>query len=171
MPSNLQVRLRALIAASLFSAVSVAAALPAHAADAGAKSAPASAADIQDVKREWAQAAKALKSYSVAQREQALAKGAEVLEAMDARIETLEARTADEWAKLRKSARQKRKATLRALRKQRNDVAQWYGGMKHGSADAWDQVKQGFIDAYGVLDESFSDAARQFDAASAAKNK
>ncbi|MBE0626497.1 MAG: hypothetical protein IH606_16985 [Burkholderiales bacterium] len=50
-------------------------------------------------------------------------------------------------------------------------MAQWYGGVKQATAQAWDQVKQGFIGAYGALDESFSVAARQFDTASVAKNK
>ena len=48
-------------------------------------------------------------------------------------------------------------------RRQRNRVAEWYGGMEHGSAGAWDQVKRGFVTAYGELDSAFVKAAKEFE--------
>ena len=120
-------------------------------------------ADFAEVKREWADAMEALKSYSAAQRDVALARASETLDAMDQRIDRLEDRAQEQWEELSESAREKREASLRALRKQRNEVAQWYGGMKHSSAGAWESVKRGFIESYGVLSESFSEAWNEFD--------
>ena len=54
-------------------------------------------------------------------------------------------------------------AALRELRRQRNRVAEWYGGMEHGSAGAWNNVKRGFVTAYGALDRAFIRAARTFE--------
>lgn len=119
--------------------------------------------DLGEVKREWADAMEALKSYSAAQRDVALARAEETLDAMDRRIDKLEDRAGRQWDDLSESAREKREASLRALRRQRNEVAQWYGGMKHSSAGAWESVKQGFIESYGVLSESFRDAWNEFD--------
>jgi len=104
----------------------------------------------------------ALNGYSATQREAAVAKAKTTLQAIDARIEQLEAQANDQWDQLSQSAREKRQATLRALREQRNRVAEWYGGMKHSSASAWDDVKDGFIGAYGILNRSFGAALDAF---------
>ena len=37
-------------------------------------------------------------------------------------------------------------------------LAEWYGGIKHSSDNAWDTVKQGFADAYRTLSESLAEA-------------
>jgi hypothetical protein len=120
-------------------------------------------ADFGEVKREWADAMEALKSYSVAQRDVALANARETLDAMDRRIDKLEDRIQQQWDELSESTRAKREASLRALRRQRNEVAEWYGGMEHSSASAWDSVKQGFIESYGVLSKSFREAWNELD--------
>jgi multidrug efflux pump subunit AcrA (membrane-fusion protein) len=118
---------------------------------------------VAELRQEWAEAVDAFNSYSAAQREAALARAKTTLQAMDARIEQLQAQADDQWDQLSQSARQKRQATLRALREQRNRVAEWYGGMKHSSAGAWDDVKDGFVGAYGILTRSFGNALAEFD--------
>ncbi|MGD8616464.1 MAG: hypothetical protein PVI91_12485 [Gammaproteobacteria bacterium] len=128
-----------------------------------APSAATDTTDFAELKREWADAIRALKSYSAGQRDEAVARAKETLDAMDRRIDQLETRAQQQWANLSESARQKREASLRALRKQRNEVAQWYGGMKHSSAGAWESVKQGFIESYGVLGQSFRQAWDELD--------
>jgi hypothetical protein len=60
------------------------------------------------------------------------------------------------------AARKKTRATLNALRRQRNEAAEWYGGLKHSSAEAWEQVKAGFVQSYEVLKESFTKAGKEF---------
>jgi TolA-binding protein len=116
-----------------------------------------------ELKQQWSEAVDTLKGYSAAQRDTALEEGKETLNAMDTYIEQLEARTREEWDQLSETTQEKRKNALRTLREERNDLAEWYGGMKHSSAGAWDEMKQGFIDAYGTLNESFGEALDAFE--------
>jgi len=124
---------------------------------------PSDNADLSTVKREWAETVTALKSYTAAQRDMAVARARQELDSMDRHIEQLESRTQQEWDSLNQEARETREATLRALRAQRNEAAEWYGGMKHSSTGAWESVKQGFIDSYGVLNDAFSNAWSEFE--------
>jgi len=41
-------------------------------------------------------------------------------------------------------------------------AAEWYGGLKHSSAESWEQVKTGFVKSYEVLKESFAKARKGF---------
>ena len=61
-----------------------------------------------------------------------------------------------------KASREKSQQTLQELRKKRNDLAEWYGGMKQSSAEAWGEVKQGFIKSYHTLSEAFDKASKKF---------
>jgi len=60
------------------------------------------------------------------------------------------------------ASREKAKKTLQALRKKRNELSEWYGGLKHSSADAWDHVKKGFVDGYEALAGAFDKAENEF---------
>ena len=121
------------------------------------------APDLRQVQRDWSKASRTLMQYGVSQRDEALARGKKLLDGMDARLDTLEAQTQRNWSKLSRAARDHRREALRELRRQRNRVAEWYGGMEHGSAGAWDQVKRGFVTAYGELDSAFVKAAKEFE--------
>jgi len=101
--------------------------------------------------------------YGVGQRDEALARGRKLLHRMDGRLDALEAQTQRNWSTLDRAARERRREALRELRRQRNRVAEWYGGMEHGSAGAWDQVRRGFVTAYGALDSAFVRAAKEFE--------
>jgi len=118
--------------------------------------------ELDEVKHEWAQTVEALKAYTAVQRDAAVARAKQTLDAMDTRLEQLESRTQQEWDSLSQSARETREATLRTIRMQRNEAAEWYGGMKHGSAEAWESVKQGFIASYGTLNDAFGTAWSEF---------
>jgi hypothetical protein len=50
------------------------------------------------------------------------------------------------WDEMDQASREKDRKTIQALRKKRNELGEWYGGMKHSSADAWDHIKIGFVD-------------------------
>ena len=52
---------------------------------------------------------------------------------------------------------------MEELTQKRNQLAEWYGGMKHSSVAAWGIVSEGFVEAYGVMEKAFSDAAKEFD--------
>jgi hypothetical protein len=58
--------------------------------------------------------------------------------------------------------RKKATAALTALRKQRNQIAEWYGGLKHSSSNAWDDVKKGFLRSYQELRDAFDKAQSEF---------
>ena len=113
---------------------------------------------MHDVKRETAETVQAIKKYSAAQQDEAMKQAQAALQALDARIASLEGQLDKQWGQMNQSARQKAKATLAALRKQRNTVAEWYGGLQYGSVNAWEQMKQGFADAYAALQESWEKA-------------
>lgn len=152
--------LTAVLAAAVLAS---AAPLGARASEPGHDYAPDRGPDLQQVQHDWRRAARALMRYGVAQRNEALERGKRLLHRMDRRLDTLEAQTQKDWSHLDRSAREQRRKTLRELRRQRNRVAQWYGGMEHGSAGAWNNVKRGFVTAYGALDRSFIRAARSFE--------
>jgi hypothetical protein len=74
----------------------------------------------------------------------------------------MERKLDNEWDKMDQAARKKARATLAALRRERNEVAEWYGGLKHSSAESWEQVKTGFVKSYEVLRDSFARARKEF---------
>lgn len=98
----------------------------------------------KDVKEKVTEAVQAIEKYSVDQRDEAVKKGKAVLDDLDARIDSLESQLNKKWGQMDQSARKKVRASLKALRKQRNEVAEWYGGLKHSSSNAWEDVKKGF---------------------------
>lgn len=61
------------------------------------------------------------------------------------RIDRMESPLNREWDRMDQSAREATIATLTALRKHRNEVAEWYGGLKHSSRNTWEDVKKGFL--------------------------
>jgi len=132
---------------------------------------PSHTVTADEVQQKWGEAIAAIKGYSANQRDKAIVEAQQMLDAMDERIDQLDAQTRREWDHLSQSGRQKREATLHALRRQREDLSEWYGGMKHGSAAAWETVKRGFINAYGTLSDSFSKAASEFHDSSGEKQE
>lgn len=111
---------------------------------------------------QWKETTEALGAYTAEQRDKAVKAGRKTLDAMDARLEKMETWTKENWHAMSEEARQKRTKTLKAMRRQRNEVAEWYGAMKHSSSDTWDGVKQGFIKSYEKLQEAYGKAAESF---------
>lgn len=122
-----------------------------------------SGTDYEQLKQDWSEAIDTLQGYSARQRDKALAQGRETLTAMDRRLDTLEARAAAQWDQWSQETRQERQAALQALRRQRRELAEWYGGLKHGSDDAWSEVKQGFAAAYRDLADAMGKAIDELD--------
>ena len=73
----------------------------------------------------------------------------------------MERKVDEDWDKMDAAARKNARATLNALHKERDEVAEWYGGLKHGSAEAWDEVKGGFVKSYEGLKQSLFKAAKR----------
>ena len=116
----------------------------------------------QEVKQKVAEAAEAIKNYSVAQRDEALKKAKTVLDDLDARIDRMQSRLNEKWDQMDQVAREKAMDTLTTLRKQRNQIAEWYGGLKHSSSKAWEDVKEGFLKSYRAMREAFDKAQSEF---------
>jgi hypothetical protein len=119
---------------------------------------PADKTTTKEVKEKVVEAAEAIKNYSADQRDEAVKKAKAALDDLDVRIDRMESQLDKKWNQMDQAARRKATATLTALRKQRNEVAEWYGGLKHGASDAWEDVKKGFLKSYQELRDAFDKA-------------
>src|SRR5512139_3089763 len=99
---------------------------------------------IKEVSQEAQDLIKELKSYTAEQRDEAIQKTEAALDNLDKRIDALETRIDSNWDKMDKATREKARASLKALRKERTKAAEWYGSLKNSSADAWEHMKKGF---------------------------
>jgi len=117
---------------------------------------------IEEVKQETQDLIQALGAYTADQRDEAVQKARTALHNLDERIDALEKRIDDNWDQMNKAARDKARANLKALRKQQNKVAEWYGGLKASSASAWEHTKKGFSDAYKALGDGCNNTAKKF---------
>lgn len=97
----------------------------------------------------------ALEAYSAEGRDEVIQKAKAVLDKMDKRIDALESRVDNNWDKMDKAAREKARASLTALHKQRTEVAEWYGSLKSSSADTWGRAKNSFLSAYMAFHEAW----------------
>lgn len=116
---------------------------------------------IQDLQEKVEEAVQTIKSNSVVQRDQAVAKARAILEDFDARINALESRLNQEWAQMDKTAQQESASAMAVLRKQRDTAAEWYGGLKHGSSQAWEDVRAGFSKSVQDLDDAIREAYKK----------
>ena len=116
----------------------------------------------KDVKRETSEAIQAIKNYSVDQRDKAVKEVKVILEDLDDRIDRLQSRIEQRWDEMDQSSRESIAKSLKVLRKQRNELSEWYGGLKHSSAGAWGHIKQGFVKGYEALSNAFDQAEREF---------
>ena len=115
----------------------------------------------KDVSRKVEDAGKAIGSYTVAERDKAIKSAQSALADADARMRRMERKIDREWDKMDDAARKRARETMDALRRERNDAAEWFGGLKHGSAEAWDEVKGGFVKSYEALKRSFAKAGKE----------
>jgi hypothetical protein len=67
------------------------------------------------------------------------------------------------WARMSQATRTRSEQTMTDLRKRRNQLSEWYGGMRHSSVDAWGEVKSGFVTSYHDLADAMRKAREQFD--------
>ena len=127
-----------------------------------AAEAPGGKTTAKDVSRKAAETGRAIKDYTVEQRDEAVKSAKAALDELDANIRSLERKLESDWDKMDEAARKKARETLDALRRQRNELAEWYGGLKHSSAEAWDDVKTGFSKSYDALKGAFAKARKAF---------
>lgn len=115
----------------------------------------------EEVKQEVAETYQVLKSYTVEQRDKALSAAKKKLTELDHRIDSLRERLDNGWQTMSKTGRQQARDTLQSLQRQREKVAEWYGGLQHGSAEAWEEVKKGFSESYDRLERAFNKAKKE----------
>ena len=119
-------------------------------------------ASAKKVKKETKEAFEAIRDYSADRRDEAVKEVRQAMDELDANIDAMAARIQNKWSEMDLDAREQAMAAMKSMRRQRNDLAEWYGGMKHSSAGAWEEVKKGFVDSYETLKESFDKAADKF---------
>lgn len=109
----------------------------------------------QDVKKETRAFLQTLAVYTEERKDEAAKQAAAGLRQLDERLDALEASVDRNWDRMNATARQEARENLAELRRQRNQLSQWYGSMKASSGEAWDHMKQGFSDAYKELHQSW----------------
>ncbi len=117
---------------------------------------------IEKVKQETQDFLKTLSAYTIDQREEAVRRAKESLDILDKRIDVLEARFDESWDKMDMAAREKARASLKELHKQRTLVAEWYGSLKSSTGDAWVHMKKGFSDTYKALNAAWEKSEKEF---------
>ena len=116
----------------------------------------------KEVKKEVKDAAKSIKDYSADQKDEAVKKVKAELDDLDEKIDNLEKKIDEKWDKMDKAARNKSRDTLKELREKREKVAEWFGGLKHGSKEAWEETKKGFSNSYKKLQDSWKKAVKEY---------
>ena len=104
-----------------------------------------------------------LSHYTAEQRDQALERANEALARLDKRIEKLDARIRDRWENMDEENRQRAREHLEALREQRMKLAEWYGSMKTGAGQAWEEIKRGFTDAYQAFGQAWEESEQDLE--------
>ncbi|MDN5871523.1 MAG: hypothetical protein L0H73_12470 [Nitrococcus sp.] len=114
---------------------------------------------VGSIQEETAEAIVAIKQYSAAQRDQALARAKTLIEELDVRIAELKTWLDQHWEPMQAAAREQAHDTLSQLEAKRADLAKAYETLETSSSSAWEDVKQSFLEHYQTLRGAF-DAAR-----------
>lgn len=125
---------------------------------------PTAPNSARQVKQETRELLQALKTYTVEQRAEAIRKTQTALDHLDQRLEVLEKQIDRDWEKMDQAAREKARASQKELRRQRTQAAEWYGSLKHGSLEAWEEMKKGFAEAFRDLHEAWEKSEQEFGA-------
>ena len=110
---------------------------------------------IEEIKQETQDLLETLDAYTVDRKDEAIRKTKMALDNLDKRIDAVEANVDEHWDKMDRDARKKARDSLKALRKQRNQVAEWYDSLKSSTENAWEHMKKGFSDAYKALNDAW----------------
>lgn len=118
----------------------------------------------KDVEKEVQELASTLEGYTSTQREEAIEAADKAVKKLDRRIEKLESRVDKNWDEMAEQARQEVRDDLKALRQQRNELAEKYGSFKTSSAEAWEHMKNGFSEAYQSVSEAWQKVEAEYSA-------
>ena len=120
---------------------------------------------IKDVRKETSDLLRSIQSYTADQRDEALQEIEIAVLRLDNRIDALQARLDQRWDSMTRPARQQARETLKALQRQRIELAEWYGNLKGSSASAWNEIRKGFSRAYQDINKAWEKALQDFNEA------
>lgn len=104
----------------------------------------------------------ALREVSAERREEAVATARRAAEELDRQMERLQQQMDEGWGRMSEATRASSRETMADLRRRRNALAEWLGGMRHGSGAAWDEVRSGFVKSYREFADAMRKARAQF---------
>lgn len=104
-----------------------------------------------------------IRGYSVERRDEAIATARRATDEMDRQMERLQTQMSEGWSRMSTASRERSRQAMADLRTRRNTLAEWIGGMKHGSSDAWTEVKGGFARSYEELALAVRKARSEFE--------
>ncbi len=113
------------------------------------------------VKKEVGEAASAIGDYTIEQKDAAVAKAKELMDQLDQKTSKLEINIEKNWDTMKTATRQNYQKSLKEMRQRRNQLSEWYGGMKQSSKDAWGEMKQGFADTYDKVVNAYNDTENE----------
>jgi hypothetical protein len=102
----------------------------------------------KEVRREVGEAVDSIRAYSFERRQEAMTIAKHSMDELDAQFDRMQAQSQAQWTKMSDATRDRSQRTAAELRRQRNAVSEWYGGMRQSSAAAWSEVQAGFIASY-----------------------
>ncbi len=143
------------------------ASVPASAQDTGKKAAQPGA-QAQAVAQDKTAAHKenspvdAIRDYSVERRTEAVAAARRATDELDSQMERLQVQMSEGWSRMGAATRERSQRDMAEVRARRNTLAEWVGGMKHGSSGAWTEVKNGFGKSYDELATAMRKARSEF---------
>lgn len=145
----------------LFTSICLAllAVLPVHAAE------TAKPATSAEVRKEITEAMGAIARYTATKRDEALERANKALSELDEALDQREQELRQRWNEMSKSARAEARETSNELERRRRELAEWYGAMKHGSQNAWQEIKSGFAGAYAALKKEWERSDNEMDEA------
>jgi len=113
-----------------------------------------------DVKEDAMETYDALKSYTLEQRNEAVIFAQKKINKLDVRIAEMRKTVNEKWQDMSKATQEKTRETLDTLSKEREDLAEWLGGIRYSSKEAWEDVKKGFADSYDRMEKAFEEASK-----------
>lgn len=117
---------------------------------------------FNQVQQKMKEASAAMKNYSSEQRDEAARQVKDTLHELDADIERLQKQLYNKAGQMDQVSRQKARDALETIRKQRNDLSEWYGRMQHSTGNAWMEIKSGFVKSFEELQKSYDKAQEEF---------
>jgi hypothetical protein len=114
-------------------------------------------------RKEIDQAVDAIRTYSAERRAEALANAKRAADDLDRQLARLQQQTDQAWARMSQASRTRSQATMADLRKRRNALAEWVGGLRHSSVAAWGEVRAGFVKSYHELADAIRHARDELD--------